>query len=195
MNITIDTKDNAAPAVARLAAKLGDRTSLHKAIAAGVLIPVQKQLRANAQSNKNKFGARSSFWNRMLSSTIAIGTGDAATVRMPPEMGLRVHGGTVKPKAAKMLAIPAVKEAYGKSPRDFDDLRWAPYGQGALVQREQTRLTKSGGKGRTIGGRIFFWLVKSATITGNRDLIPSDATILEAVRAKIASYTRAEATA
>lgn len=193
MNITIDTKDKAAPAVARLASKLGDRTSLHKAIAAGVLIPVQKQFRANAQTNKNKFGARSSFWNRMLSSTIAIGTGDAATVRMPPEMGLRVHGGTVKPKSAKMLAIPAVKEAYGKSPRDFDDLRWAPYGEGALVQREQTRLTKSGG--RTIVGRVFFWLVKSATITGNRALIPSDATILEAVRAKIASYTRAEVTA
>jgi hypothetical protein len=64
-----------------------------------------------------------------------------------------------------------------------------------LVRADSPIRTPRDLEGRTIGGRVFFWLVKSATITGNRDLIPSDATILEAVRAKIASYTRAEATA
>ena len=186
--IRLDVTDTATPALKKLLTRLKDPRRINKIVAAGALPVVQNRLRENARTNKNKFGARSTFWNRMLSGTTAKGEDDAAVIRMPGEMGLRIHGGTVRPKKSKYLAIPAVKEAYGKSPRDFDDLRFAPLfgrgGGGALIQREQQRISyrRDGtiGRGRKQGGRVFYWLKPSATIQGDKDLVPSEDELIAA---------------
>ena len=204
--ITIDVPvDTARPALTRLRNKLRNPARLHKAAARGALPVLQEQFRENARTNKNKFGARGSFWNRMLSGTRVETDANAATLAMPAAIGLRVHGGTVEPVKSKYLAIPARKQAHGKSPRDFNDLRFVPLlgrGKGgALVQREQQKISykKDGtiGRGRKLGGRdkegrlpVFYWLVPSATIQGDKTLLPTKAQLLAGAEQGLRAYLR-----
>lgn len=197
MQMTISTKGLPAEAMTRLRQKVGNTEQMHTAIAQAALPALQKKIRANAATNKNRFGARGGFWNRMLSGTLALGTPDAAVLRMPREMNLRVHGGTVEPKKSKYLAIPNIKQAYGKSPRDFDDLRFIPLwgrgGGGALVQREQQKISygqKGVRKGGQLGGQVFYWLKPSVTVNPNPDLIPKEPELMEAAARGIRYYLR-----
>jgi hypothetical protein len=193
MNIVIETKDLAGPELKALLRKLGNPKRINGAVAKRVQRLVVSRMRLNAATNKNPYGVRGSFWNRMISSTVAVATEEAATVRMPGEMRLRVKGGTVKPKTTKYLTIPATKEAYGKSARDFDDLRFAPlFGRGkggALIQRDQTKLRKkkdgSYAPGKTVGGKVFYWLKTEATIKGDRTLLPRDSDVVMEAEAAI----------
>ncbi len=198
MNIAFDTKDMAGPELKALLRKLGNPTRMNAGVAKRVQRLVVSRMRLNAATNKNRFGARGSFWNRMISSTIAVATDDAALVRMPGEMRLRVKGGTVKPTTTKYLTIPATKEAYGKSARQFNDLRFAPlFGKGkggALIQRDQTKLKKkkdgSYAPGQTVGGKVFYWLKPEVTIRGDRTLLPRDSDITMEAEAAIREYVK-----
>ena len=200
VSYSISIVDNATPTMMRLAAALNAGESMNRAIAEAALPVFQNHFRGLAGSNKNRFGARGGYWNRMLSGTKAVGTNQAAIIRMPREMALRYFGGTVTPKGgAKNLSIPARTEAYGKSARDFNDLRFVQFGRGgakALVQRDQTSFTrtKSGKrKGqisgqREIGGMVFYWLVPKATIRGDRSVLPDEQEIIKGARRGLESY-------
>jgi hypothetical protein len=113
---------------------------------------------------------------------------------------LRFEGGTVRPVNAKFLAIPARAEAYGRRPREFDDLKPIFFKHsGALVQTEQqqvrVRKRKSGAysfkiePGGELGGGVMFWLVKSATHAADPTVLPTDealhAAALDEVRRNI----------
>lgn len=115
---------------------------------------------------------------------------------------LRFEGGTVRPVNAKFLAIPARAEAYGRRPREFDDLQpiFFEHG-GALIQTEQQRVQIKGRKsrdgskaysvkqGEELGGAVMFWLVKSATHDPDPTVLPTDealqAAALDEVRRNI----------
>lgn len=184
--ISID--DKASPLLRRALQAVRTKRPLHQALASGAAREVQGHFRGLAATNKNRFGARSTFWRRMLAGTTAEADDQAGIVRMPPEVGLRYYGGTVRPVAAKALTIPATRQAYGKSARDFSDLEYRPILRGkligALVQRESTTVSfRPGGSAggvsvrrgaRTRGGKVFYWLVKSATIKPNKDLLPTE---------------------
>jgi len=95
---------------------------------------------------------------------------------------LRYFGGTVRPVRAKLLTIPAVPEAYGKSARDFPNLGFAILdGKPALVDKEPT-FVKAGkrirGFGVTpvgqLGGRVFFWLAHETKHEPDPTVLPTD---------------------
>jgi len=96
-------------------------------------------------------------------------------------LALRYFGGVVVPRIAKLLTIPARTEAYGKRASEFNNLRLIMFGPGAgaLVEREASVLrgSKKAGtaKGDSIGGLIYFWLVRQATQKADRTVLPSDA--------------------
>lgn len=82
----------------------------------------------------------------------------------------RLFGGdiTVGENGTKeWFTVPARAEAYGHRARQFNDLHFVFFREGlaALVQNEQTTLgrkKKDGTRsGKTTGGGIFYWLVKS----------------------------------
>jgi hypothetical protein len=96
----------------------------------------------------------------------------------------RFFGGTIEPVNAKFLAIPARSEAYGKRPREFDNLRLILFksGSGALVSKEPpsgTRRTRIAGSARE-PGLIFFWLVKQAVQEADPTVLPTEEEMLNA---------------
>jgi hypothetical protein len=103
----------------------------------------------------------------------------------------RVQGGTIYPQKAKALAIPAIAEAHGKRPREFNNLRLVILASGpALVEAETSEVgfTK---KGKTkfrgsSGGRIFYFLRAKAVQQADPTILPDDQTI-EATASKAAS--------
>ena len=165
---------------------------LHKAAASGVLPLVQGSFRRMAASNKNKFGVRGGFWNRMVSGTRTEATADSAKILMPREVGLRYHGGTITPKAAKYLTIPLRAEAYGKSPRQFKDIKFARIGgklfafttdlTEASTRRPTGARKLRGASSNAVGRRritLLYLLASKATIAGDKNVLPTDEAILQ----------------
>jgi hypothetical protein len=121
-----------------------------------------------------------------------------------PEFVHRLKGGTIRPKRAKTLAIPANAEAYrAGSPReaDKDQLDDLPLHQGnlvgALIRRFQTiiRKTKKGFKAvREVGGEVWFWLVRSVTTKPHPNEAPNraalNASVLDEARKVLARILR-----
>jgi hypothetical protein len=106
----------------------------------------------------------------------------------------RFFGGPIQPVNAKFLAIPARSEAYGKRPREFDNLRAIIFksGAGALVQRDAS-VTRSGDRGsrriaglagmhegESLGGLVFFWLVKQVVQPPDPTVLPTEDEMLNA---------------
>jgi hypothetical protein len=190
--ISIAVNDTVTPALKRRTLRLSDARARHRAMAEAALPFFQRRFVALASSNRNAFGARSTFWNRMLSGTRATSTLLEAVVSMPREVALRYFGGTVTPKGSKYLTIPARKEYYGKSARQFSDLRFAMIGNRmALVQADSQRVSFKGGKvtrGRKTGGAVAYWLVPRANIKGDRSILPSDAEIAERINTSLRRF-------
>ena len=208
--ITIE-RDDARPTFRGISEGMSDKLRMNNAVANAALVPVQRNFRALSQTNRNSFGVRSSFWNRMNSATYADADDSAGYVRMPREVALRYFGGTVMPKKASLLAIPALAAAYGKSPRDFSDLRLAIFtkqGGGktfALVQNQSQAIRYKRVKGRTKIARgpvsgtvagskekpiVFYWLVPSAAIAPNPEVLPSPEVLGAAVKQGVDGYLR-----
>ncbi len=191
--IEIDiTTDQARPMLDRLGLVLRSRKRVNRAVAAGALPVFQGRFRELSSSNRNPFGVRGGFWNRMLSGTRASADDDKATISMPGEMRLRYYGGTVTPKKGKFLSIPAREEAYGKSPREFDDLRFVPTSRGGMLVKRYRGMKKVKGEKRIAGnrsaGNVFYWLVRSATIRGDPNVLPSGEVIRDAAIGGVQSY-------
>ena len=117
--------NSATPRLLSIQESLGRKIPLNRAIAEGASKAVLANFRELARTNHNKLGASPTlgFWQKMQFGTFADADQDYGYVRMPREVALRYFGGTVTPKMADYLAIPARTEAYNKSPRDFSDLR------------------------------------------------------------------------
>jgi hypothetical protein len=191
MNIKVHVHEIGDDQVTAARKFLGNRANLHKVMAAGARPVVQRHLVRLAGTNRNPYGARSTFYARMLAGTRSSSDEAAATIALPREMNLRFYGGTVTPKKAKMLAIPADAEAYGKSPRDFSDLRFEILGRGgpALVRNASVKISfrtsKKTGKKTLIkgkdrqGGTVMFWLRKKVVQRGDKGVLPTDTEILE----------------
>jgi len=122
----------------------------------------------------------------------------------------RLEGGEMVPRNVKYLTLPAIAEAYGKRTREFPNLAimWRRLaGQTrpvALVEAEATPPTRlpahrrAGGQVRqdgppasrwagtrgiqtnSVGGKIFFWLVKSVTQPADPSVLPSERELTEA---------------
>jgi hypothetical protein len=116
----------------------------------------------------------------------------------------RFFGGTILPIKGTYLAIPLRSEAVGKSPRDFNDLRFIPPANGVaalLVQREQTQISygrkrKDGSRGpvkqgKTVSEGAFYALVRSVTQRGNDDVLPTDEEFGAAATQGIESFIKA----
>lgn len=199
MKIEITTSDLSAPARARLTAALASPGAISRAAAESALPVYQRQLVKNGQSNRNRFGARGSFWRRMVDGTRA-GEGFVA---MPREMRLRVYGGTVKPLRSKYLTIPLRTEAYGKSLRQFERVFFVRRGgrlfactkalsvpisrKGARNKNGARKLKETGEGGRIT---VLYMLVTSATIRGDSALLPAASEVGAAVERGVTGFLR-----
>jgi len=128
--------------------------------------------------------------------------GDSISVSIE-QTGLaqRYFGGDIE--GDPLLTIPARMEAYGHRASDFDNLRLImfPSGAGALVERDATVLKggKRGAgnlagsldgksKGDSLGGLVFFWLVRHVHQEPDETVLPTDEQMLEPIAARLQSY-------
>ncbi len=185
LTISFTLRDDVTPFVHRVRTDIRPNRTMHRYMADEARAEVRSNFAILAGEEHNAMGAPSSgFWQRMIDGTVALSTEEAAIVRMPREIAQRFYGGPISPIAGKYLAIPARTEAYNKSPRQFDDLRFVPLGpgRGMLVQRAQTQLTpfKSGKRKGQIksveetGGGVFYWLVSGVTQRPNPRVLPAN---------------------
>jgi hypothetical protein len=143
-----------------------------RAISAELARLVQRHLRARDNSNAHEYpdgGRRSHFWRKAAESVTFSGDADNMSVTVTHQgVRLRYAGAPdgIKPVNAKALAIPATGIAYGRLPREFNDLHVVVFkgkGKAALVQRRE---------GEALG-TVMYWLIKKTKpIKGDPTVLP-----------------------
>ncbi len=183
IKITIPV-DEGSPHVAKIREALQNRRPLHAELGQTAV----KGLRAHFLSRPpNKKGWPSqNFWSRIRTATALTEVDEtgATIVIDDPAMAQKIYGGTIRPgPGKKYLAIPAIAEAYGRSPLQVDGLipifghRGA--GTGLLI--------KPGPKGSKIGTAWYF-LVKSVTQQADAEALPPEAAYRAALLATVDDY-------
>lgn len=101
---------------------------------------LERELRAHflkKDREPNKKGwPKSHFWNRRIRTSTVLTSVTPSTAEVSiadPAIAQKIHGGTIRPKQAKYLSLPAAAEAQGRSPRLFADLHFEPR-RGAKVK-------------------------------------------------------------
>ena len=153
-------------------------------------------------SHANKMGGtRTHFYEKASEDVHSFADSDGGiniAVSEPIGLRQRIKGGPIDPVNQKALAIPAIPEAYGKSPREIAnlvcvwptgyDFGWLKESnEGAmhatawdLETRLPTRgkgLVKSRGEkntNRTNGNRVFYWLVSHVDQEGDPSIAPDE---------------------
>ncbi len=143
-----------------------------RAISAELARLVQRHLRARDNSNAHEYpdgGRRSHFWRKAAESVTFSGDADNMSVSVTHQgVRLRYAGAPdgIKPVNAKALAIPATGIAYGRLPREFNDLHVVVFkgkGKAALVQRRE---------GEALG-TVMYWLIKKTKpVKGDPTVLP-----------------------
>jgi hypothetical protein len=178
MSFTIDIQDRATPAIRGALGEL-QLAGVKPAIGRAVVRLVQQHfLRLNASRANPLGGPRSNFYAQAARSTRYDVLTDGVLVSVS-QAGIRQRreGGEIVPRNVKYLTIPAIAEAFGRRAAEFDNLviMWRRIGGQtrpvALV--EATPFTR-GIKTDRVGGRVFFWLVKSVTQRADPAVLPAD---------------------
>ena len=128
--IQINTSDGASPALARITASLTDRKPLHAVLGKRGEIEARAHFESrNSEPNKQGW-PRQQFWARIRTATAFTSADDSGAVVTiaDPAINQKIYGGTITPKEGTYLALPAIAEAYGRSPRSLPNLtaliRW-----------------------------------------------------------------------
>jgi hypothetical protein len=100
-------------------------------------------------------GERTHYYGQAAASTFSDADREGATISIA-QIGIRLiwQGGTVRPVVKKLLAIPAIPEAHGRHPSEFENLKlqWGRGKEGdirpiALVEKELGAGTTQTAKG------------------------------------------------
>jgi hypothetical protein len=167
LTVTLKNVDAARAVIARG----GPPTEPERAAMAAELVRlVQRHLRARDDSNAHTYpegGRRSRFWRKAAQSVFFQLLPQEIVVRVA-HLGarLRYTGGKVVPVNAKALALPANGTAYGRSPREFPDLRLVVF-----KSKNRAALVQKAGPGEALG-RVMFWLLRSVTHRPDATVLP-----------------------
>lgn len=141
------------------------------------------RLRASAQSTVSVTGEK-------VETVARVGGGGVGEV---PYAAIHEHGGVIRPKRGRFLAIPmgpALKGGReggaGMWPRDIPGLRFIPIKGGA-----QGMLVKRMGKGKNAGFVPWFHLVRQVRMPKRPYLAPAVETVLPTVPATVGRHLRA----
>lgn len=184
--ISIQASDGISPVTRRVLRAI-EPARLNPVIGRSANNTIREHLFGLNQTRPNQLGGRrTNFYTGAARATQFKVVSDSEIVVSINQVGIaqRYYGGTIKPKSAKYLTIPARAEAHGKRAREFPDLEVLRRGDGkgepfALARKVNG---KGGAKG---GGEILFWLKKSITQRADPTVLPSNAVLGAAVQADV----------
>lgn len=197
--ITLDfSRDGASPALAAVRTFLSP-SRLNQLVGRSATNVYRQHLFGLNNTRPNALGGqRTNFYAQAARATHFDVAGDIGVIISINQVGIaqRFFGGTIKPKTAKFLTIPARAEAHGKRAGEFNDLivlfgKNGPYALARAVSTaisvgrrgaDGTRRVASRGQQ---GGEIMFWLVKEATQAADPTVLPDKATVFEQVNADL----------
>ncbi len=206
IEIKIDINDAASPSLEAIVRNCRDRRALHGALG-GWGERTMRDYFSRRENQPNRTGwPKQHFWDQIRSATaLAQVDQEGATITVnDPRLAQKVYGGTIKPGAGrKYLALPAIAEAYGRSPRSLTNLQPViRFINGerravALAERRASeikygRVRKDGTRKITqtasrIGG-IWYWLVKSVTQEKDPLALPDAEGFATGLRAQTQEY-------
>lgn len=182
MTVRISVTDNATPAIRNAVNVLTLRRAARVAGAA-VRVDIRKHLAAK-QRLPNKLNAPKTNWyQRARDRVVFVQDGDHAYISIDfPGFRMRLTGdpAVITPVNAKALAIPIHSAAYGRRPREFDDLIFVPVLRGRTIGF----LSRQVGVGATKVWINLYRLVKFVRTKADPTLLPPEADMVaSAVRA------------
>jgi hypothetical protein len=202
LNITLKTTDTATRSLEAL--RLGLAGSGRKQLM-GILgktgeVVLRKHF-AQRESEPNKRGwPKQHFWSRIRRVTAydpSRTTEESATVVVSePAFGMKVHGGTIRPKTAKALAIPLQALAYGDQPKSgrIPGLKLIVLrGQAYLGTDGDATLSKSQGNIKRVKNsklRLYYILKKSVTQKPDARALPDQMVLAAALTGAAEGYVR-----
>lgn len=210
LQIRIEVSDKATPALHAMHGKLTDRSGLNAYIATSAEAGTRQyitRIAASTHETAQRLGAApTNYLTKRAQLTESTHNADSATVIVSGAIFRRVLGPVkVEARRSKWLTIPATAEAYGKSAREFNDLRVQFFGRGlmGLVRAEQSVLgtrARRGFRAETQYGlgwkksQVLFWLKKSVVLPQDTTLLPDAQAYSEmgelAARAYLKKVTR-----
>lgn len=163
---------------------------------------MRDHLRAYNDAHPNAMGwPRSNFFAAAARATnYRLGANSVDLTVSHTGIAQRYYGGEIKPVNAKVLALPAVAEAYGRRPGEFNNLELVgsrKHGFLALVERQSDAISygrrrKDGSRkikqGKKLGGRIMYWLVPKVTQKGDPAVLPTPEALGGAIRERMSEY-------
>ena len=178
MRLSISIQDGATPAIRDAVNGLTFQRSA-KVAAQGLRMRIRKHLAAaERKPNKNNW-PKTHWFARARDRVAAISLPNGAAVSIDfPGFAMRYTGdpGTVRPVNVKNLAIPIHPMAYGKRPREFEDLVFVPVNRGRTVGLLSMRVEV--GKSHTWIN--LFRLVKFVKTKADPSILPTDEEMSEA---------------
>lgn len=196
---TIIAEDRATTAMQKFLSKM-ESDDVKTIVGRSVTNDIQSHFSLLDEQRPNKLGGqRTHYYEECAEGTSFVITEDGALVSITKE-GIRTRvlgtsilpGGAIKPVNAKHLAIPAIAEAYGHSPLEFDHLiplfRKGEDGVEVFALAEdvdevEERPKKFRKTEETVidhgnlEARIYFWLVDEVVQDGDRTLLPEEETL------------------
>lgn len=177
MQVTIHNATS--PRLQKLAGRLQQRQPLLARLGKRAELALRAHFLQRESSPNKKGWPKQHFWSRIRRATAleSVDNDRAIIAIADPAFGLKVHGGTVRARPGKALALPLRAAAYGKTPRGLQIeglfiLRSRIAGRAFLAAREGERLT------------IYYLLVKQTVHRPDPDALPN----MEALRADLIAH-------
>lgn len=175
INVSVSVADNATGAVESLLSR--NMARLQAAVGPAMVRLFRRNFLAKGTNKKG--WPTTNFWSRAAKATTwaPIPNGVAIIVN---QIGVRQRyfGGPINPVRARLLTIPLVAEAYGKTAREFTGLFFMQTKSGAkfLARRE------GGGQGQKARLTFLFSLREGVVQEADKSVIPSKQEMMAAVR-------------
>lgn len=181
--------------------RVADMRALNQVLGERFVEELQAHWRVKDQKPNKLGGKRTHFWSKAAAAVAVADVSESGvTVAVQGEAGqnirIHVHGGTIKPKAAKALTIPIIREAHGMRAAEYEQQYGTELftirGKKALFEKtgrgSATNATEGRRRGNTIPIqrdekiRAVFALATEAKIPADPTALPDEATLLAALQ-------------